>query len=336
MAEVGLGVQGDKSADEYIAIARAAEAAGFDVISVYSDLMYQPPIVPLTVMAGVTKRIRLGPACLNPFSLAPFEIAGQIAALDLASTGRAYLGLSRGAWLGEVGVTQPAPITALADAIEVVRRLLGGDTSGFAGAMFRLAPGTGLHYKPFRAEPAILIGTWGPRTARLAGRVADEVKVGGSANPDMVQVMQAWLGKSAGRRREMAGECRVVMGAVTVVDHDGDAARDRARTEVAKYLAVVAELDPTVHLPPALIPMVRELLASGDHVGAGRLIPDVVLDAFALSGTPAQVSRHAASLIAAGATRVEFGTPHGLTWQRGLDLLGTEVLPELRRLRTIG
>src|SRR5687767_906847 len=116
MPEFGLGVQGDKGVDDYVTIARRAEEFGFDVISMYSDLMFQPPIVPLTVMAGVTERIRLGPACLNPFSLSPFEIAGQIAGLDLASAGRAYLGLSRGTWLGEVGVDQPAPITALTEA----------------------------------------------------------------------------------------------------------------------------------------------------------------------------------------------------------------------------
>lgn len=335
MAEVGLGLQSDKGVDDYLAIARTAEEAGFDVISVYSDLMYQPPIVPLTVMAGATERIRLGPACLNPFSLAPFEIAGQIAALDLVSSGRAYLGLSRGAWLGDVGITQPAPISALDEAVVVVRRLLAGDTTGFDGKRFRLAAGTGLRYGALRPDPPLMIGTWGPRTARLAGRVAEEVKVGGSANPDMVQVMHAWLGDGAGHGARTANESRVVMGAVTVVDHDGRAARNRARTEVAMYLAVVAALDPTITLPPDLIPRVRALVAAGDHVGAGRLIPEDVLDAFAISGTPSQVTRQAALLIDAGAKRVEFGTPHGMTWQQGLDLLGTEVLPELRRMEKI-
>ena len=121
------------------------------------------------------------------------------------------------------------------------------------------------------------------------------------------------------------------MGAVTVVDDDSGAARDRARTEVAKYVAVVAEFDPTIDLSPDLLPALRRRLTAGDARGAGLLIPDSVLDAFAISGTPAQVTEHAAMLIAAGAERVEFGTPHGLTWQHGVDLLCTRVLPELPR-----
>src|SRR5207253_6051986 len=97
--EVGIGLQGNQPPETYGKIAKLAEEYGFDVLTVFSDLMYQPAIVPLMAAALNTSTIRLGPACLNPFALHPVEIAGQIAALDLASSGRAYLGLARGAWL---------------------------------------------------------------------------------------------------------------------------------------------------------------------------------------------------------------------------------------------
>ena len=57
-------------------------------------------------MARVTERIRLGPAALNPFTLHPYEIAGQIALLDSVSDGRAYLGLAKGAWLDRLGLEE--------------------------------------------------------------------------------------------------------------------------------------------------------------------------------------------------------------------------------------
>ena len=74
--------------EAYEQVACRAEAAGFDVISVYHDLFFQPAIFPLLVMARVTERVRLGPAALNASTLHPVEIAGQIASLDLASHGR--------------------------------------------------------------------------------------------------------------------------------------------------------------------------------------------------------------------------------------------------------
>jgi len=123
----------------------------------------------------------------------------------------------------------------------------------------------------------------------------------------------------------------VVLGAVTVVDEDGAAARGRARTEVARYLAVVAELDPATKLPAGLADRVRALVASGQDEAAGSLIPDAVLDRFAFSGTPEQVATLAERVLEAGADRVDFGTPHGLDDAKGVALLGTAVLPLLRR-----
>jgi 5,10-methylenetetrahydromethanopterin reductase len=328
--EFGLGLQGDKPPGDYARLASLAEAAGFDVLSVFGDLMYQPPIAALLEMAGATAQIRLGPACLNPYSLAPYEIAGQIAALDLASRGRAYLGLARGSWLAAVGIAQPRPVAALAEAAEVVYRLLGGRTGGFEGRVFRLAPGTALRYPVHRPDPPLLLGAWGPKGAALAGRIASEIKVGGTANPALVPVIRDRLRAGAAAAGRDPAEVGIVVGAVTVVDTDGAAARERARTEVAMYLAVVAGLDPTVSVPAGLLGRVQRAVAAGDHRGAGRLIPDDLLDRFAFAGTPEQVARQAKGLIDAGVRRVEFGTPHGLTDDRGIELLGAEVLPRLR------
>ena len=329
--EIGLGFQSDKRSEDYARLAQAAEGHGFDVLSVYSDLMYQPPIFPLLVMAAHTQRVRLGPACLNPYSLAPYEIAGQTAALDLASNGRAYLGLARGTWLAAVGIDQAAPVATIREALEVIRRLLAGDDSGFSGDRFRLDPGTAFRYRPLRPDPPLMIGTWGPRTSALAGELANEVKIGGSANPDMVAVARKHIGVGAEACGRDPEDIRIVMGAVTVVDHDGEAARAKARTEVAMYLAVVAGLDPTFDVPASLLEGVRDLISRGAHEEAGALIPDEVLDRFAFAGTPSQVAEHARALLEAGAGRVEFGTPHGLTDAGGVELLGSEVLPRLRR-----
>ena len=116
-----------------------------------------------------------------------------------------------------------------------------------------------------------MVGTWGERTAAWAGTVADEIKVGGSANPDLVPVVRRWVGGAA--------RTRIVLGCVTVVDEDGAWARERARAAVAPYLDVVARLDPTLELRPGQEPP---------------------LDRFAIAGTPEEV---------ADARRRRCGTP---------------------------
>ncbi len=251
-------------------------------------------------MARVTERIRLGPAALNPQTLHPVEIAGQVAALDLASGGRAYAGLVTGSWLDQLGLDERRPLTRLREAVEVVRRLLAGDRSGFAGVRFALAPGAGLAYEPLRREVPLMIGTWRPQAAAFAAQTADEVKIGGCANPEMVRLMRTWLGEDGPR---------IVVGAVTVVDEDGGRAREHARAQVQMYLDVVGRLDPTLELAP------------------GEPAP---LEKFVLAGTPEQVAEQARALYEAGADRVEFGTPQGLTTPGGLELLCGRVLPLLR------
>jgi 5,10-methylenetetrahydromethanopterin reductase len=267
------------------------------VISVYNDLLFQPAIFPLLVIAGATKRVRLGPAALNPSTLHPVELAGQAAALDLASGGRAYLGLVTGAWLDRLGLDGRAPVARMREAVEIVRRLFDGDRSGFAGSHFSLAPGVGFEYEPLRKRIPLMIGTWKPRMAALASEVANEVKIGGCANPEMVELMRSWIGND---------DVGIVVGAVTVVDEDGDAARERARREVAMYLEVVGGLDATIEGPPPV-------------------------DKFTIAGTPEEVAAHALRLYEAGVKRVEFGTPQGLTTALGTGLLCDRVLPLLKQ-----
>jgi 5,10-methylenetetrahydromethanopterin reductase len=304
--ELGLGLQTDKRPGEYAALAQLAEDAGFAVVTAYNDLWFQPPLPALLEIAAATTRVRVGPSCLNPFTVHPVEIAGQIAALDAASGGRAFLGLARGAWLETLGVDQSEPVTAIREAWEIVSRLLAGDDSGFAGERFSLPRGSRLQYERQHPSVPLLVGTWSPKLAAFAGEAAQELKVGGSANPDVVPVLRERIGND---------DVRIVLGAVTVVDEDGDRARSIARREVAMYLPVVAELDPTFALDPEQL---------------GSEIPDDVLDRFAFAGTPEQVAAHAEAVFDAGAGRIDFGTPHGVPEERGVELLCTQVLPRLR------
>ena len=337
MAEIGIAFQTDKPPGRYGELAAAAEAHGFDVVSVFADLLYSPPLPALLEMAAATSRVRLGAACLNPYTQHPYEIAGGLAALDAASGGRAYLGLARGTWLGAIGIEQHRPLAHLRDTAAIVRALLSGDDRGYSGAAYRLAPGVRLrdripdHGGTRVRLPPLLLGAWGPRAAALAGEIADEIKVGGSANPAVVPLIRDRVLVGCQSARRSLDQVRLVIGAVTVVDEDGAAARRLARTEVARYLAVVAELDPTSELPVGFAGQVRGLVAAGRDEAAGALIPDEVLDRFAFSGTPEHVAVLAQRVLDAGAGRVDFGTPHGLADGAGVALLGTAVLPLLQR-----
>jgi 5,10-methylenetetrahydromethanopterin reductase len=328
--QVSVAFQTDKPLSAYGPLAAAAEDYGFAGVSVYNDMLYQPAWLPLLEIARHTRRVRIGPAAVNPFTCHPLNLAGNIALIDEASGGRAYLGLARGSWLDFVGVEPARPVAALREAMECVRHLLTRSSAPYAGRVFRLAGGDSLRWAVVRPDLPFLLGTWGARTIRACIRHVDEVKVGGTANPDLASHFLRLITAAAARVDRDPGAVGLVFGAVTVVDRDGEAARRHARREAALYLPVVARLDPTLAVDPVLLGRVEAAAAAFDFERAAAYIPDELLGRFAFAGTPDEVAGQAASLFEAGVSRVEFGTPHGLTAEGGLRLLGTHVLPALR------
>ena len=272
-AGVGLAFQSDKHPADYERLAAGAEQYGFDVLSVFGDLYFPPPVPALLAMARATSAITLGPACLNPYMMHPIEIAGQMAALDLASDGRAFLGLCRGAWLGDLGTDQRRGPETVAEAARVVAALMSGDRTGVAGDSLRPAGGGGPATPAAAKLAAVAHRHLGPRLCRLAGAIADEVKVGGSANPAMVPLVRGWADAGATAAGRPGRPTGIVIGAVTVVDEDGRLARAKARQEVAMYIDVVGRLDPTVQMPVGWLDAARTGAAGLRGEGGGGARP---------------------------------------------------------------
>lgn len=329
--QVSLAFQTDKTPAQYIALAQLVDPYGFDGVSVYCDAPYQPSFGPLLLMAPHLKRARLGPAAVSPFRIHPIDIAAEIALLAGLAPGRVYLGLARGAWLKEHGISEPAqPIAALREAITIIRNLLEGRPAAGQGRFYQIAAHVRAPY-PLPAERIpLLIGTWGRSLAALSGELADEVKVGGSANPDFAPRLRTYIQQGERAAGRTPGTVKLVMGAICVVDEDRQAARQAARRAAALYLPVVAPLDPTVAIEPDMLERLCILVEQEQIDQAARLISDDLLDRFGFSGAPGDIIEQAEALFAAGVDRIEFGTPHGLSTETGLRLLGEKVLPALK------
>lgn len=171
---------GSGSADEVLAQAVAAEAAGFDVIHTFDhvgDLW--PPLAPLMAVAGVTHRIRLCPLVVNNDFHHPVDLGREIAALDHLTGGRMELGLGAGHSFREyeaIGVSFDPPAirkARLGEAVEVLRRLFDGDTVSFSGEHYRLR---GVHItRSLQPHLPILVGVNGRTALSHAARHADAI-----------------------------------------------------------------------------------------------------------------------------------------------------------------
>jgi 5,10-methylenetetrahydromethanopterin reductase len=327
---LSVAFQTDQPLTAYGALAATVEEYGFDGVSVYNDMLYQPAWLPLLEIARATRRVRIGPAAVNPFTCHPINIAGNIALLDEASAGRAYLGIARGAWLEFLGLDPPRPVVALREAFECVRHLLARSAEPYAGEVFRIAGGDALRWDIRRPDLPFLLGAWGAQAIRACAGLIDEVKIGGTANPLVIPQVRAELDAAAPAAGRDPHEVGIAVGAVTVVDRDGAAARALARRRAALYLPVIAALDHSLGIEPERLARIKAAAAAYDFERAAGDISDALLGRLAFAGTPGEVAEQAEALFAAGTTRIEFGTPHGLSEETGLRLLGEAVLPALR------
>ena len=141
----GFQIPPDASTD-LPALAREAEAAGFDVISTWDHVSDSwSPTLPLMAMAAATSRIRVCAMVINNDFHHPVHLAAEYADLDQLTGGRAELGIGAGhAFTEYAAIGQPFDPPAvrkrrMAEAVEILRRLLDGEEVTYTGVHYRLA-----------------------------------------------------------------------------------------------------------------------------------------------------------------------------------------------------
>jgi F420-dependent oxidoreductase-like protein len=184
--------QNGASYDDQLAVARAAEEAGFDAffrsdhfLTMGGDGLPGPTDswVTLGALARETSRIRLGTLVSSATFRLPGPLAVAVAQVDAMSGGRVELGLGTGWFEAEhTAYGVPFPPTGerfdrLEEQLEIVTGLWGtpvGERFSYSGKHYTLTDSPGLP-KPVQRPVPIVVGGSGPkRTPRLAARFAAE------------------------------------------------------------------------------------------------------------------------------------------------------------------
>jgi F420-dependent oxidoreductase-like protein len=172
-------------------IAQAAEAAGFDRLSVMDHFfqirMIGPPeremleaYTTLSYLAGKTSRIRLLTVVTGVIYRQPALLAKEVTTLDVLSGGRAMLGIGA-AWNEEEarGLGFPFPPIAerferLEETLQIVLQMWSDNDGPYHGRYYHLERTLNSPQPLQRPHPPILIGGSGERkTLRLVAQYAD-------------------------------------------------------------------------------------------------------------------------------------------------------------------
>ena len=292
---LGLLITGGGGLAEIAESARLAEEAGFT--SAWATEFYdRSATVSLAVMAAATSRITIGSAIAYAFGRTPLVWAAEARDLDELSDQRLILGLGTGTrrmqqdWHGLDG---EHPASRMEELVPLIRRLLSLHEGpvDHDGRFYRLHVHPTVPVgPPPRADLPIYLAGVNPRMIQAAGTVGDGLVGHPLFTPEYVRdVARPALVRGA-ERADRDSPVPIAGYLTCSVDADRDAARQAARVVVAFNSTVKTYR--VVHRHHGFeghAEVIRERWQGGDFQAAVEAVPDEMLDAIALAGTPDEV-----------------------------------------------
>ncbi|MFD4205837.1 LLM class F420-dependent oxidoreductase [Micromonospora tulbaghiae] len=266
---------------DHAAVYPALDDAGFtDVWS--SEVAGADAFTPLALAAAWSPRLRLGTAITPVFTRGPGLLAMSAAALAEAAPGRFALGVGSSSpvlvrdW-NAIGFDEPFKRTR--DVLRFLRAALRGDTVDGAFDTFAVRRFT--LERPPSVPPPVLLAALRPGMLRLAAAEADGVILNWLAADDVPTALA-----EVGERRPGFDVAARIFVCPT---EDTTYARALGRRMITGYLTVpaYAAFHRWLGREDSLGPMWKAW-AAGDRRGASAAVPDEVVDALVLHGSPEQ------------------------------------------------
>ncbi len=317
----------DLRIDEYVALARRAEAFGFDQFWISNDLFLKSAPILLSAVAGATGRIGIGTAILNPFTMNPSEIAMMAATLDELSEKRFHLGLAAGAseFIKWVGVEYRSPLAAVRESVAAIRRLLRGE----AGVEASTLPWTKDAYLRFHAPRVtpIYIGAMGPAMLRLSGEIGDGA-LPLLLPPEHYFTVRPLLEEGMKRRDPTLGPIDFACCIWVSLSKDAEASRRVLAEKIAYYGSALSPLIlERLSLTREDFAIIERVVTEERDMDKAASLVDERMLRIGVVGGAKDVIERLEPLVAAGARHLSFGPPLGPDPLEAVEILGREVLP---------
>lgn len=304
-----------------LTLVREAERLGYD--SVWASEGYGvDPATTMAWLAAGTERIGLGTGVLQVSGRTAISTAMAAATIDRLSGGRFLLGLgTSGPQVAEGwhGHRYERPLAHLRDYVSVVRTALDGRPVEHDGPEIVLplpdsrGKALSMSVAPVRKPLPVHLAAMGPKAVELAGEIADGwLPI--HFPPEHLAATMEHLRAGAARAGRDVTRVEVSPMVMAMVDDDADYARDLIRPMLALYLGGMGSrgvnfynrLAHRLGFGPAAT-RVQDAYFDGDLGEAVEELPDDLVDALSLCGTPERVRERLAAYRKAGATRLIVG-----------------------------
>jgi len=288
---------------DYVALAREAEARGYDTAWV-AEVAGADAVTTMTLVASSTTRLRVATGVVPIQTRTPIVLGLTAATLGRIAPGRIALGL---------GVSSPVivsqwhglpwgrPVRQMREAVQVIRMVLSGERVTFEGEHYRIR-NFRMSAPPPSPPVRIYLGALGPAMLELAGELADGVLLNWLA-PATVRASLPHLERGAKRAGRTLEGFEIAAFVRTCVTDRPEAARQWLARDITGYAVVDAyaaffrgagyadEVD-----------AVQRAWRAGDRAGAVARISPRMLDDLGVVGPAASCRARIAEFAAAGLT----------------------------------
>lgn len=281
-----------------------AESLGYDNVWFGdSQNIWRESSITMGAAAVGTERVILGTGVTNALTRHRSLLASTWATLSEFVGGRVALGIGTGdSSLRTMGL-KPLKLAELEQAVAELRALFRGESvvESSSGAEFHLG------YLAAPIEVPIYIAASAPKILRLAGRIADGVIVLVGTAPHFVEAALATIEAGAKEGGRTLADLHVVLWTPTAIDDDRTHARDLVRAHVSRVVIRPLPAEVSPHLQSA-VDRIRETYDYYHHMDTeadhADLVPDELVDMFALAGTPEECRERVRELAKMGLDQV--------------------------------
>ncbi|MBV0923352.1 TIGR04024 family LLM class F420-dependent oxidoreductase [Halomicroarcula limicola] len=287
--DVYLPVAAQPSVETLVGMSRLAETSGYDRVWL-PETWGRDAVTTLSSVAEHTDEIGIGTSVMNVYSRSPALIGQTAATLQEVSDGRLRLGVGPSGPIvieGWHGVDFERPLKRTRETVDIVKRVLSGETVNYDGDVFQLS-GFRLRCDPPDPVPPVDAGGLGPKSVELAGRFADGWHALLLTADGVAERLDDFeRGTELGDRNRESQ--RVTLSLPCCALEDRERARELTRQHIAFYVGGMGTYyrDALARQGyEATADEVAQRWASGEQEAATAAVGDDLLDEIAAAGTP--------------------------------------------------
>jgi len=307
-----------------------AERGGFSNLWITDHFNDRNVYVTLATAAIHTNKMTLGPGVTNPYIVNPVFTAQAIVTLNELAPGRVVLGMGAGdkTTLDAVGVEMEKPLTAIRESIDIIRKMISGESVAYQGEVFKTA-GAKFLFKP-KGKIPVYVGAQGPKMLALAGKIGDGVLINASHPKDVEYAVNCVKeGVTASGKR--LDEIDVAAYPSFSVHED---IKKASKTAVPAVSFIVAGSPPQVlerhGIDVKKAEEIKEALKANDWGRAFSGVTPEMIGAFSVCGTPEMCIERIAELLKSGISQFVVGSPIGANVREAIDLVSEKIIPHFK------